>query len=59
MKINIVTDEWYPVHVLVDENRYRDYQIDIPEDKIEWIKRVYKEFDEIQTYLETEMEKQR
>ena len=55
MKICITNmNEWFPVYEIGEEVEYCDKEdtYDIPEEKIEWIKRVFEEFKEVQKYLE-------
>lgn len=52
MQVYIDIDEWYPVYSIV-ENDYCSVIAEIPEDKLEWVNRVNKEFDEVQDYLRT------
>jgi hypothetical protein len=49
MKTKIVIEEWYPVYELTPESY--GYDTEIPEDKVEWISRVFNEFREVQGYL--------
>ena len=58
MNKQIETDDWYPVYT-IEEMRAPDYPssqdrhiVDIPEDKVEWILKMAKEFSEVQKYLE-------
>lgn len=50
MKFSVDRSEWYPVIELY-EHADGNGRFDLPEDKIEWIRRVFKEFDEVQSYL--------
>ncbi len=55
MKICITNvNEWFPVYEIEEEVECCDEEdtYDIPEEKIEWIKRVFEEFKEMQKYLE-------
>lgn len=50
MKKVIIEDEVYPVYFMVD--KFLHYNtIEIPDEKVEWIERVTKEYIKVQDYL--------
>jgi hypothetical protein len=52
MKVNIDSDEWYPVYsIITGEDIYESEVIEIPDEKVKQIQKVFKEFQEIQEYL--------
>ncbi len=50
MKVFISKDELWPAFYLTEPNNY-DQSFEVPEEKIEWIKRIEKEYQETQKYL--------
>ncbi len=52
MKVNIDSDEWYPVYYLtMGEDMYEEEIIEIPADKVKWIQKTFIEFQKVQAYL--------
>lgn len=51
-KFSIIEDEYYPfMDIHEDQRGIYGPLIDIPDERTEWVKRVMKEFDEVQEYL--------
>jgi hypothetical protein len=54
VKMYLTNDEWYPVYGLSTENRYylTQYVVDVSEEMLEKVKKLEKDFEEMQTVLE-------
>jgi len=50
VKVAIDKTEWYPVYFFASYNIY-DFVVEIPENKYEWLKTTFKEFNKAQSYL--------
>jgi len=47
VKINVDIEEWWPVYEVCG----RGYELEIPDDKDEWLHNVFQEFEKVQDYL--------
>jgi len=62
MKIYLTVDERYPDYGWSTDSKYKKFgwdEVDIPEDKFEWIEKVAEEYRKMQDYLEDLEEKAR
>jgi len=50
VKVAMIEDEWYPVYTFASSDFY-DFIVEIPENKYEWLKTVFKAFEKAQDYL--------
>lgn len=53
MRVKIDIDELWPIY-LIDPDIGRE--VDLPADKVDWVKKVFAELDEVQKYLQTARE---
>ena len=53
MKIQVDQEEWWPVY----EINMRGFEIDIPDDKAEWLNKLFEDFEKGQDYLREEYKK--
>ena len=51
MIVKLFCDEWYPVYSMETSPDYYGYELDLPEDEVARIERVFKEFNEVQDIL--------
>jgi len=52
MKVRIYEDELYPFYGFPEQDEQFNVQtVDIPDEKVNWIRKTMKEFDAVQKYL--------
>ena len=58
MKIYVGQDEWWPVWEIYSKDFGCESEINVPDEKVEWMKKVFKEFQEVQDYISEKWEEQ-
>lgn len=56
--VKIDQDEWWPVYSLSSDGYHYGHDVELPEETIEWVERVQREFEEVQSHLSAIYEKE-